>query len=352
MRLLQSLPHLKNIPSSACIPYLFGIALQTSAMVVTGPIWSFGLPALAGFNVVWFGAFDGHAGQSVDPAQWNIITKYSPPPRLPKPCCTDTLSHPHSPSVHYNNEVQEYTTSTDNLQISGNGALQIIPRKSASGQWTSARIESKAAYTAEAGKTTRFQALLRFGDTLREKQQGVWPAFWMLGESSRQGMPWPECGELDIMERINGDARGHGTLHCGLGDVPCGAMTESVPLPDNGWHTWALEIDRSVADWNAQSVSWFLDDNKYSVVKGSDVKDEGIWEALAQSPMYFILNVAVGGNWCVCLFANLLSDPLSGKGDDFRTDTEQTHRPGNPNNQTADGLSSMMEVMYIAVYSK
>ncbi len=183
------------------------------------------------------------------------------------------------------------------MQISPNNTLQIIPRKSASGQWTSARIESKASYTPQDGKKTRFQAQLRFGDTPREKQKGVWPAFWMLGESSRQGTPWPECGELDIMERINGDMTGHGTPHCGPGDVPCGAMTKEVPLPDNGYHVWAIEIDRTNPDWTAQSVTWFLDSTQYNVMTGADTKDEAIWKSVAHSPMYFILNVAMGGNW-------------------------------------------------------
>ncbi|KAK4148559.1 concanavalin A-like lectin/glucanase domain-containing protein [Chaetomidium leptoderma] len=258
-----------------------------------------GVAVLAGFRNIGSLTFEGGAGQAVDTAQWNIIT-----------------------NVHYNNEVQEYTTSTEHLQLSGNGTLQIIPRKSASGQWTSGRIESTATYTPEDGKVTRFQAALRFGDGPKSEQQGIWPAFWMLGESSRQGTPWPECGELDIMERINGELEGHGTPHCGPGDVPCGAMTKTVPLPDNGWHTWSIDVDRSDKDWKAQSITWMLDETKYNHVTGADMKDEGIWKSVAHSPLYFILNVAVGGDW-----------------------------PGKPNDKTVDGLKSMMEVQYIAVYS-
>ncbi len=44
-------------------------------MVAIDNVFRLGLPALAGFNVVWFGGFDANAGQSVDPAVWNIITK-------------------------------------------------------------------------------------------------------------------------------------------------------------------------------------------------------------------------------------------------------------------------------------
>ncbi|KAK3904042.1 concanavalin A-like lectin/glucanase domain-containing protein [Staphylotrichum tortipilum] len=254
--------------------------------------------ALASFQSLWSSNFDGPAGQSVDPAQWNIIT-----------------------GVHYNNELQDYTTSPDNLRLSGSGTLQIIPRKSPSGAWTSARIESVASYTPAPNKVTRFSSLLRFGDAPQEQQQGIWPAFWMLGESSRHGTPWPECGELDIMERINGEKKGHGTPHCGPGDVPCGMMTKEVPLEDvGGWHFWVVEVDRRSPDWKEQAVVWYLDGKEYNRMTGERVGDEGIWKAIAQSPMYFVVNVAVGGNW-----------------------------PGPPNEQTVDGEKTMLEVKSITV---
>jgi hypothetical protein len=44
-------------------------------MVAIDAVMRVGIPALAGFNVASFLAFDGGAGQSVDTAQWNIITK-------------------------------------------------------------------------------------------------------------------------------------------------------------------------------------------------------------------------------------------------------------------------------------
>ena len=100
------------------------------------------------------------------------------------------------------------------------------------------------------------------------------------------------------MERINGEAKGHGTPHCGPGDVPCGMMTKSVDLPDvAGWHFWIVEVDRRSGDWREQAVNWYLDGREYNRMTGASVGDEGIWKAIAQSPMYFVVNVAVGGNW-------------------------------------------------------
>ncbi|KAH6651041.1 concanavalin A-like lectin/glucanase domain-containing protein [Chaetomium tenue] len=269
-------------------------------MVALNPLLLFGLAGFSGFNVDKLISFDGEAGQAIDTAEWNVIT-----------------------NVRYNNEVQDYTTSTDNMHHSGNGTLLVIPLRSDSGQWTSGRIESTATYTPQDKKTTRFQSHLRFGDSPQDKQQGIWPAFWTLGGSSREGVPWPECGELDIMERKNGEPTGHGTPHCGPGDSPCGGLTKSVKLADNGWHTWAIEVDRTDGDWKKQTIRWLLDDKEYNKVSGEDMEKEEIWKSVAHSPHYFILNVAVGGNW-----------------------------PGPPNDKTADGLDNALEVKYIAVGSK
>ena len=34
--------------------------------------------------------------------------------------------------------------------------------------------------------------------------QGMWPAFWLLGNNITT-INWPACGELDIMEHIDGN---------------------------------------------------------------------------------------------------------------------------------------------------
>jgi hypothetical protein len=44
-------------------------------MVALGAVFSRAVPVLAGFQTVARITFDGEAGKSVDPAQWNIITK-------------------------------------------------------------------------------------------------------------------------------------------------------------------------------------------------------------------------------------------------------------------------------------
>jgi len=122
----------------------------------------------------------------------------------------------------------------------------------------------------------------------------------MLGDSYRHGVIWPNCGELDIMERKNGEMVGHGTPHCDVdGENRCGWETRHVELtePVGEWHTWAMDVDRTDADWMRQKVVWMLDGRVYNEVTGETIGNEATWKTLAHSPLFFIVNVAVGGRW-------------------------------------------------------
>ncbi|KAK5659105.1 hypothetical protein OQA88_1195 [Cercophora sp. LCS_1] len=259
-------------------------------------------PNYPGFKTVWSDGFAGRAGEIPNGGLWKTIT-----------------------NLRVNNEVQDYTTSNQNLQLSGGGTVQLVPRKSG-GKWTSGRIESQQAFTPQPGKVTMVESVIRFGDNPRDRKQGIWPAFWLLGESIRHGTPWPQCGELDIMETINGGPTAYGTVHCGTPQGgPCNepaGRPSTIHLGDNGWHRWTIKFDRTSSDWRSESIQWLVDGNVYNTLRGADINDQGVWGTIAHSPLFIILNVAVGGNW-----------------------------PGAPNGNTGDSWGSMMEAEYVAVYS-
>ena len=163
------------------------------------------------------------------------------------------------------------------------------------------------------------QAQIKLG-TPGAKLQGIWPAFWSLGESQRSGTPWPACGEIDTLENKNGDNMAFGTLHCSNCNEPTG-ISGGQTFDIGAWHTWGHSIDLRNGDWTQQSITHYLDGNAYHVVKGSDIGNQDAWVALAQKPMFMILNVAVGGGW-----------------------------PGNPTGETVPGKDASMEVSYVAVY--
>ncbi|KAK4466310.1 concanavalin A-like lectin/glucanase domain-containing protein [Cladorrhinum samala] len=263
------------------------------------------VPQYSGLRALWSDDFNGNSGQPPNQGTWNIITNMG----------------------RVNNELQTYTGSNSNLQLSGGGTLQIIPRKSG-GAWTSGRIESKAAFTPQANKLTIFEGVMRLGDGPSGQKQGLWPAFWLLGESIHHGTPWPACGELDIMETINGQFTNYGTVHCG--SFPGGACNEPIGRAQtfgvsvNDWHTYRLKVDRRApgGNWQDETIQWEVDGQVFHTLRGSDIGEEGVWATLARSPMFMILNVAVGGDW-----------------------------PGAPNGATGDGYDSMLEAEYVAVYS-
>ncbi|KAK4186000.1 concanavalin A-like lectin/glucanase domain-containing protein [Podospora australis] len=259
-------------------------------------------PNYPGLRTLWAENFAGGAGSRPNTGRWNIIT-----------------------NVRTNNEVQDYTESSQNLQLSGGGTLQIVPRNNG-GRWTSGRIETKATFTPEKGKVTVFEGVLRFGDNPTDRKQGIWPAFWMLGDSIHHGTPWPNCGELDIMETINGVPATYGTVHCGsFPGGPCNepvGRAQSTGISPTGWHTYTVRINRQAGNWRDEFIQWERDGEVYHTLTGAAINDEGVWGTLAHSPLFILLNVAVGGDW-----------------------------PGMPNGATADGYGSMMEVEYVAVYS-
>ncbi len=234
-------------------------------------------PGYPGFTTVWQESFFGNKGQSPDTNNWNIILG----------------------NLGVNGEWEMYQGEWKNLQLSGSSTLQIVP-VIVNGQWTSGRIESKYTFTPQDGRVTRAEAKLRFGDAPAANKQGIWPAFWIMGDSIRHGTVWPGNGEIDVMERVNSEKAGHGTLHCdvnpnGICSEPNG-LGSTVNLPDNDWHVWRVEWDRRADDWNDEVLTWYLDGNKFHSITGRQVQWE-VWQDIAANPLFFILNVAVGGGW-------------------------------------------------------
>ena len=109
-----------------------------------------------------------------------------------------------------NQELEYYTDQPQNISVQ-DGHLAIIARQDKHTDtnktiwnYTSARIKTLGKFTQTYG---RFEARIKvpFG-------QGIWPAFWMLGEDIDKA-GWPNCGEIDIMENIGKEpATVHGSL--------------------------------------------------------------------------------------------------------------------------------------------
>jgi beta-glucanase (GH16 family) len=174
-----------------------------------------------------------------------------------------------------NNELQYYRSENAVVE---NGALRIQARLESYGgaSYTSARMKTQGNASWRYGKIEARIAMPRF--------MGVWPAFWMLGESiSSEG--WPACGEIDIMEHINTENIVYGAAHWdynGQADYN-GDISASV----TDYHVYAIE-------WDAQYIRWFLDGNQYlEMYIGGGINGTEEFHKNA----FIILNMAIGGTW-------------------------------------------------------
>lgn len=250
-------------------------------LVLSRLVSAWDAPQYSGFTQLWQETFSSAAGTSPNGNNWNIVTG----------------------DLGVNGELETYTSSSRNLQCSGGGTLQIVPWRDGSARngWTSGRIESRYAFTPPAGRVSMGEAQIRFGSSAVSNKKGIWPAFWILGDSIRHGTGWPACGELDIMETVNGQLTGYGTVHCDV--YPGGICNESngiggsIGIPNQDWHTWRIRFDRTAGNWQGETITWYMDGQQFHQVSGSRIGNENVWNSLCHSPLYFILNVAVGGDW-------------------------------------------------------
>ncbi|MBT0587415.1 glycoside hydrolase family 16 protein [Alteromonas oceanisediminis] len=223
-----------------------------------------------------------------------------------------------------NNEKQCYTDADANSFVA-DGNLNIVALPSQDGEplpYTSARLvsQNKADFT-----YGRFEirAKLPFG-------QGAWPALWMMPTDSVYG-GWPRSGEIDIMEAVNlktqtlegtEENRIYGTLHYGKGFPDNSSSGKGYAFPEgvnpaDDFHTYAIE-------WQEGEIRWYVDGYLYATQMRSEfrfdsqgraagLKHRGWfaeyfdsvsgdlevkWEnAPFDQDFFFIMNVAVGGNW-------------------------------------------------------
>lgn len=185
-----------------------------------------------------------------------------------------------------NNEWQYYTSRSENAFVQ-DGILHIRANKEdyEGAKYTSARMITKGKFSFTYG-TVEARIALPVG-------KGIWPAFWMLGENI-DAVSWPACGEIDIIEAVNDENVVYGTNHwqAGGNQADYGNNTKdyygtSKELDITQFHNYKMV-------WNEKLIAMYVDDFKYQEIAIEDAKD-GL-EAF-HKPQFFILNVAVAGNW-------------------------------------------------------
>ena len=247
-------------------------------------------------KLVFEDEFDGRAGKAVDVAKWTAET---------------------GGGGWGNKELQYYTDSGENAYLDG-GLLVIkaIKLDSSSGlrcwygkcKYASARLITKGKFEIKYG---RFEARIKV-----PRGRGVWPAFWLLG-SNIDGVGWPRCGEIDVMEHIGREPSNiYGTIH-GPGYSGANGISGSYIFPNN--QKVADEFHVYTVEWTKNEIRWFVDGMHFKTVTPKDLSRDAQW--VFDQPFFIILNFAVGGQW-----------------------------PGRPDDTTA--FPQAMLVDYVRVYSR
>jgi beta-glucanase (GH16 family) len=183
-----------------------------------------------------------------------------------------------------NQQLEFNTDRVQNVSLDGEGNLRIIAREESfmGNGYTSARIKTQGLVEQRYG---RFEARIKLPEG-----QGLWPAFWMLG-SNIDEVPWPGCGEIDILE-YQGQRPGRmfGSLH-GPGYSGAEAISRAVVLPDG--QTFSDDFHVFAVEWDPGRIAYLLDGEVYNIVRSADVRTRGDW--VFNNEFFVILNLAVGG---------------------------------------------------------
>ncbi len=235
------------------------------------------------YKLLWADDFTGKKGTLPNPKVWA----------------------PELGGLNQNGELEFYTKDPKNLALDGAGHLLITANRIADQseiavsndpaidrmlnqcnacQFTSAKIKTASKLSFQYG---RIEIRMKTPVGL-----GTWPAFWMLGNDLLKGIPWPDSGEIDILEQKGSlPDTAFGTIHgpnlpSGAGGGYGSTFTAQTPL-NSGFHTYSIE-------WKKNKIDFYVDDNLYFSAAAND-GSSGTW--VYNQPFFLILNLGMGGEF-------------------------------------------------------
>jgi beta-glucanase (GH16 family) len=195
-----------------------------------------------------------------------------------------------------NGELQFYTDREDNIIVS-NDCLWLIARQetyAGTGPWmsgivtseyTSGKVQGLGKYSVQYGKIEARMKLPRGA--------GTWPAFWLLGDNIfDDGIGWPRCGEIDIIEHANILDTIGAAVHTEAYNHYDGtqkAMGYAISDYDTAFHVYGVE-------WTPEKLAFYVDDDVFFILTKAEMgSTEAEWSF--DQPFWMNLNLAVGGAW-------------------------------------------------------
>ena len=128
---------------------------------------------------------------------------------------------------------------------------------------------------------------------------GAWPAIWLLGKD----MPWPSCGEIDVMEFYRINDVPHILANAAWGnDQPYDAVWNSKRIPFSHFTEkdpqWAEQFHIWRMDWTPEAIRIYLDDELLNDIPLIQTTNGSIGQYTNPFtyPQYLLLNLAIGGD--------------------------------------------------------
>ncbi|GAA0525362.1 glycosyl hydrolase family 16 [Saccharopolyspora subtropica] len=199
-----------------------------------------------------------------------------------------------------NQEQQAYVDSPETIYIdhdpntgASNGALVLHPRyrpgfRAPDGQtydFVSGRVKTQDKVEFTYGS---YSARLKLPENATGT--GLWPAWWSLGTNIDAGKPWPQCGEVDVMEHVGEpwtSVAMHGPEY--HGNTPIAARQNFEGKNPADWHVYRV-------NWTPGDFTFFVDDTQVYRITRQEMQNNG-WTWVFDDPQFMILNFALGGTY-------------------------------------------------------
>ena len=161
----------------------------------------------------------------------------------------------------------------ENVEVKDGHCYLWVKREEGKYAYSSGSMNSASKFSFQYGRL-EFRAKLPYG-------QGVWPAFWTMGNSyigAGDERGWPSCGEIDIMElrgagneaekyNLTSNHMIFGTIHWGENRSVHKEVSKwkiiFTGFPADYYHIYAIE-------WDETSITWYLDDVAYQTISLDD----------------------------------------------------------------------------------
>lgn len=187
-----------------------------------------------------------------------------------------------------NSELENYTAG-DNVSVES--GMMIITAKS---DLTSTRIKTQDKRCFKYGKVV---AKIKC-----DQGTGSWPAFWMLGQNLSEGIGWPYCGEIDIMEHANSDTFTYATCHWNDNGSDINTPYKNVNYGGKSNDNNFTNISTlNVSEWHEYSIIWtesliefFVDNTK---IMAMAIGDSATGLDAFNKEFFILFNFAMGGQF-------------------------------------------------------